>query len=520
MVERTWVHRTRSRSVTTLAIAAGLVFLSFGSPAALAQTFNSGSTGVDGTFNPTTSTTLTLPPDGVFNFTTINIPAGVTVTFARNTVNTPVTMLASGNITIAGTIDVSGSPGAVGSVGTNLAGDAGVGGAGGFDGGTGSNGLIGTTGGSGLGPGAGGGGTIAAFNPPTGVTGLGGGGAGFAGGGVPGNGGAGGPAYGTPTLLPIIGGSGGGGGGAPFGDTGSGGGGGSGGLLIASSGTITLSGSILALGGNGGNNLANVNGVGAGGGGSGGAIRLVATMITGSGGSINVSGGAGGQPQGSSVGQTRAGGGSSGRIRIEAFTNTATITFAQAPSIAQPGVLAPPGTPSLTITSVAGVSAPIAPTGSFSTPDITLPAGTANPMTIGLAASNIPLGATVTVTVTPLNGAASSAVSSGLAGTLAASTASASLTIPTNQPSVISASATFTLAALPGASPLYAEGETVELVRVSAILGGPSQLTYITTSGREVPATLRPVRDQEQNEPVTPLAPTGGEGPGEGAVGR
>jgi hypothetical protein len=146
-----------------------------------------------------------------------------------------------------------------------------------------------------------------------------------------------------------------------------------------------------------------------------------------------------------------------------------------------------PGAPSLTIASVASVAVPASPTGSLTTPDITLPADTANPMTIGLAAVNIPLGTTVTVTVKPLNGAASSAVSSGLAGTLAASTASASLTIPTNQPSVISASATFTLASLPSTGPLFAQGEQVERIRVAAVLGGLPTTTYITRSGREVP---------------------------------
>jgi hypothetical protein len=87
-----------------------------------------------------------------------------------------------------------------------------------------------------------------------------------------------------------------------------------------------------------------------------------------------------------------------------------------------------------------------------------------------------------------MNGGTNSTVSSPLAGTLAASTASASVNIPTNQPSVISASATFTLAALPGAGSMFADGERIERVRVAATLGGPSQVTYITTSGREVPA--------------------------------
>ena len=107
-------------------------------------------------------------------------------------------------------------------------------------------------------------------------------------------------------------------------------------------------------------------------------------------------------------------------------------------------------------------------------------------MSVGLAAGNIPLGTTVSVTVKPLNGAASSSTSTALAGTLGASTASASLTIPTGQPSVISASATFTLASLPGAGPLFVEGEQIERVRVAAVLGGPSRVVYITRSGREI----------------------------------
>jgi hypothetical protein len=109
-------------------------------------------------------------------------------------------------------------------------------------------------------------------------------------------------------------------------------------------------------------------------------------------------------------------------------------------------------------------------------------------MTVALAASNVPLGTTVNVTVSPVTGGNNSALSSPLAGTLAASTASASVTIPTDRASVISASATFTLAALPGAGPLYASGEEIERVRVAAVLGGRATVTYITKSGREVPA--------------------------------
>src|SRR5437773_137133 len=132
-----------------LMISACVPLVLIGSSVVLAQTFNSGSTGVDGAFNPTTSVTRPLPTDGVFNFTTINIPPGVTVTFTRNAANTPVTILASGDVTIAGAINVDGSPGAPGSSGTQLGGNGGAGGPGGFDGGSGANGVVSWVGGAG-----------------------------------------------------------------------------------------------------------------------------------------------------------------------------------------------------------------------------------------------------------------------------------------------------------------------------------------------------------------------------------
>jgi len=440
--------------------------LVLGWSAAFGQTFNSGSTGADGAFAPTANTTLTLPASGVFNFTTINIPAGVTVTFARNTTNTPVTLLASGNVTIAGIIDLNGTAGGNQVTGTTRLGrNGGSGGPGGFDGGDGANGIASTTGGSGLGPGGGGGGP-SSLTP--------GGGAGFLDpGGTSSGGGAGGATYGTPQLLPLIGGSGGGGQGGSLSSSGAGGGGGGGAILIASSGTITLTGTIRARGGTGGLYGASTYG----GAGSGGAVRLVATTLTGSNGTIDVRGGG-------------TFGGSPGRVRIEAYTNTATITFTAnvAPSVTQPTVVTLPNTPTLRIASVAGVAAPASPASSFSNPDIVLPASTANPVAVNLEASNIPLGTTVTVKVTGQTGAATSATSTGLSGTVASSTASASVTIPTNQPSIISATATFTLVSLGVGGPVYAQGEAVERVQVTAVHGGPSIVTYLTASGNELPA--------------------------------
>ena len=104
--------------------------------------FVSGSTGADGAFSPTVNTVVTLPPDGIFNYTTVNIPVGVTVTFRKNVTNTPLVMLATGNVTVAGTLQLSGTNSTnVGAAGDGNLGDdgqPGVGGPGGYDGGIGS----------------------------------------------------------------------------------------------------------------------------------------------------------------------------------------------------------------------------------------------------------------------------------------------------------------------------------------------------------------------------------------------
>jgi hypothetical protein len=470
------------RSFIALIVAVhGLVLAS---ALASAQTFGSGSTGADGAFSPTVNTTLTLPADGVFNFTTISIPSNVTVKFARNAANTPVTLLASGNVTIAGTIDISGGAGGAALFsGTSIGGNGGPGGPGGSDGGAGATGLASTTGGSGLGLGGGSGSTGSAI-----AGGGGGGGGGYVQAGATGTGpgvGAGGSAYGSPSLLPLIGGSGDGGGGGVLGTTGGGGGGGGGAILIATSGTMTLTstGRILAQGG------ATVTfsglGLGNGGGGSGGAVRLVATAIGGSGGQISIAGGSAG---------TGAGAGSPGRARIEAFTNTLSANLGTPPAAAvssgPPTSVALPNGPVLRIASVAGVAAPATPTASFSNPDIVLPGGTTSPVAVTLAASNIPLGTSISVTAKGLNGAAGPTASVPLTGTLESSTATTSVVIPTNEPSVLSASATFTVAAL-DRGPLFADGEEIERIRLTASPGGPAQIVFITGSGREITRTTR-----------------------------
>jgi hypothetical protein len=449
--------------------------------------FDSGSNEADGAFNPIVNTTVQLPPDGIFNYTSVNIPSGVIVRFTKNAANTPVTMLASGNVTINGTIGISGAGSAASGTasGGNLGDDGlpGQGGVGGFAGGRGGD--VNSRGGNGLGPGAG-------VSGPTrcGLSGIGGSGAGYAStGGSTGTRNAnapfciivGGPTYGSSALLPLIGGSGGGGGhgGGTFSGTGGGGGGGA--ILIAASGTVRINGSIVTYGGRSGESIG-TNCGGTGGGGSGGAIRIVATTLAGNG-TISALGGA----QRSNVCasgnvKARGGAGASGRIRLEAETMLRTAATTPGFSFAQPGDIFVAGLPGLSITSVAGVSAPAQPTGSA---DIVLPEDTPNPVEVIFATTDVPLGNTITLKITPATGASSSVISDALIGTDANGTASASINLPSG-PSVLSARVSFTVtAALGNALSTFAQGEQVERVVLAANMNGPSMTTLITVSGKE-----------------------------------
>ncbi len=440
-----------------------LIILSIGS---VASAFTSGSTGADGAFNPTTSTQVQLPPDGVFNFTTVNIPSGVTVTFIKNTANTPVYILATGDVIIAGTINVSG--------GSGVSITSGKGGPGGFDGGYGGSS---GNGGNGLGPGAG----SISTNGSSYIQAGGGGGYGSAGGTFTVSNisaGSGGPAYGNSRLIPLVGGSGGAGGNwaadSLWSSIGMGGGGGGGAILIASSGTINITGSISA---NGGNGAPSCNGSesAAGGGGSGGAIKLMANTIAGNG-TISATGGIG-------CSYLTNNNGGNGRIRFEANTVTRTASTSPLYTFSSPGPVFVANTPSIQITSIAGMAVSQNAAGSYITPDITLPAGTTNPVQVGISATNIPLGTVITVSVVPQQGTASNYSSTGLSGTLQSSTATASVTISTSQTSVLLAKATFTIQVA-----MNYDGEKITQASVVASLGGGSHVTYITESGKRVSA--------------------------------
>ena len=77
---------------------------------AVGQPFSSGSTGADGALDLTSGDRVVqLPDSGILNYTTVNIPAGRTLSFAMNLRNTAVVMLAQEAVTVAGTIQISGS---------------------------------------------------------------------------------------------------------------------------------------------------------------------------------------------------------------------------------------------------------------------------------------------------------------------------------------------------------------------------------------------------------------------------
>jgi hypothetical protein len=452
-------------------------------PSVVLAAFVSGSTGTDGAFAPTADTVLQIPESGVFNFTTVTIPTDVTVTFTKNSQNTPVTILATGDVTINGTLNLNGAD-ASNSI-------PGAGGPGGFDGG--QRGLGNKSGKNGEGPGGALGGA-----PATGAgVGVCAGGAGYLLVGATGGtyitsapGGTGGSAYGNERILPAIGGSGGGGGGGTSAYAGGAGGGGGGSLVIASSGAIAITGAITANGGNGSYGEQRIEGIysyygGGGGGGSGGSIRLLANTLSGNG-TLSGIGGTGGMGYN---GYIRGGTGSVGRIRFEAFTTVLyTGTTTPHTSLGYPNAVEPPDMPSLKITAIAGVSVPGVPSGSFIAPDVILPFNTRNPVTVTVTSAKIPVGQTVTVSALPSGGTGTSATGT-LSGTDTAATADVALNISTAYPSLITATVTYELAAM-NIKDFYIAGEKVERVRVATNLGGKSSVTYITATGREIPAEL------------------------------
>jgi len=354
---------------------------------------STGSNGSDGAFNPTTSTNMNMAnhPNGIYQYTSVNIPTNVTVTFIPNANNSPVTWLVQGSCVISGTVDVSGQ----GFSGLVAPGQGGPGGGAGGYGGNGTSWLAHR--GAGLG-----GGNAAQYN----INNYGGGGSyATATVGYPYQATAG-LTYGNKFLLPLLGGSGGGGGGGfsfPLG-----GGGGGGAILIASDSSILVDGAVVANGGS-----ANV-----GGGGSGGGVRLVAPQISGHG-TLRAGGG----------GQSSLPG--SGFVRLDALDDEFVGTLYDSASRGfNPILVAPAQTASLAIQSIAGNAVPANPTGVLFTPDATISAQQNNPIPVVVSCVNLPLNTPITVVVKPVNGPMVLGSTLNNTGTQASSTATVSIVMP------------------------------------------------------------------------------------------
>jgi hypothetical protein len=356
-------------------------------PAAWAQ-FSSGSTGSDGALNYPTAGTYTFDPvvlglnpagDNIFNFTTINIAANVTLLMPANVLRwKPVIWLASGNVTIAGTLNLNGAGGAnMGGINPGETRYPAIPGAGGFPGGMGAYLTSPATPGGGWG-----GGTV--------TTGAGNYGAYNAG---------------TTQLVPLIGGSGGAGGAIGTGTFGGNGGAGGGAIRIVSSTSITLSGSIQAnAGGPGGGTF----GSGGGGGGSGGAIHLIAPSITVNQGNVSAA---------------------IDKISATTFINNSGGLYGQLVTGPLFNPPLPVNIPQVTLTGVNSINAPKEVLANILAPDYNIP--TTSAVSVNIAAQFVPVGTVVKLLVNSEQGNDQSISCAALAGTFASSTATCSgLTLP------------------------------------------------------------------------------------------
>jgi hypothetical protein len=351
---------------------------------AQSQTFNSGSTGADGALNITAPGLTYFDPatipnhhagDTIFNFTTINIAQGSTLRLDSRNLPGPVYWLATGDVNIGGTLDLTGQNGHD-ATGNRVDRGFSAPGAGGFGGGS----AVPAE------PGAGPGGGSAGSSTH--------------------NGGGSGVFSGSQYLIPLVGGSGGGGafyGSFPFA---CGGGAGGGAVLIASSTSIVVSGNINAFGGG----LVGCSGIA--GLGSGGAVRLIAGAIT--------------IAQGGTVRVVSAGT-QSGFARLESFQLTLQGGVAGSYTTSMPLQVALPTTgPSFVkVTSVNGIAINANP---FTFPDVTI--NTSSPVPVVMQGTNVPPGAIPTLYIVSETGPDQVITAPALEGTLQSSTSTVNITYP------------------------------------------------------------------------------------------
>ena len=306
---------------------------------------------------------------GIWNFTTIKIPTGVTVQFKKNAANAPVRWLATGDVAIEGTISVDGEHG------RNVLppGVPAAGGPGGFAGGRGAIAFKSSAsfvGSPGQGPGGGAPGTAQQTDPQNLRDGTPGSFAGLT------------TTYGNAFLQPLVGGSGGGGGASSDDWNGGNGGGGGGVIFISSSRDILVNGVIRANGGDREWSNASYGGVG-----SGGSILLRGDRISGPG-TLQAFGAQLNNPN--------------RRIRVEAYVRSETGNRTPAEVVGLPaanGELNTIGT--LTILSVDGVNVVQPPSGNLQTPDVIFT--DAGPVQIVVQGTGIPNGTAIRLRITTLS---------------------------------------------------------------------------------------------------------------------
>lgn len=331
----------------------------------------------------------------VFKYSSVDIPAGVTVTFTNHPSRAPVIWLVEGAVSISGTVALNGQTGHAGNVLRTFSEP----GPGGFRGGRGSDSA--TSGAGGMGPGGSSYGTTTNHASS---------GAGY---GTPGQlagttwsaqaPGAPGIVYGNAGVYPLVGGS--GAAGSANGQYGNGGGSGGGAILIATPGTITLNGQIMANGGAG--TGAGFSGAGGSnrcsGGGSGGGIRLIADSITGNG-ILRALGGPGGIASVS----TSGGNGGVGRIRVEALSNDlidlGNPAFSQGIPEDVPRIFRDPTTPTIQSVSLNGQAVPDDPGANLSFPNTDLALAEPGMATLLIQAAFVPLDGEVDVRVVRRSG--------------------------------------------------------------------------------------------------------------------
>lgn len=194
--------------------------------------------------------------------------------------------------------------------------------------------------------------------------------------------------------------------------------------MIASSVSISGTGSVRATGGAqvcAQNN--NCSGRGAG-----GAVRLVAPAVTITG-SLNANAGA--LPTGNDdCGSTPVASLTpSGTVRVEAFQIGALNVSGTLYTATPFGLfVSSTGIATLRVVSVGGSLVATSPTGTFTIPDVTVNSNAA--LAVAIEAANVPTGTIVTLTIFSENGPDQTIQSTPLIGNLAASTATANVTLP------------------------------------------------------------------------------------------